>query len=66
MEHKLIIINGHTVIMYRVRGFVFPSWCSDETEAERITERRVKEWTAIKSSGSRDVKSTLAELEVTD
>ncbi len=66
MEHKLIIINGRVVTLYRVRGFVFPSWCSDPIEAERITERRVQEWTAIKSSGSRDVKSTLAELEVTE
>lgn len=61
---KTIIVNGHTVTMYRVTGFAFSSWCSDETEAERITERRVQEWTAIKGSGSRDVKSTLAELEV--
>ena len=63
---KTIIISGRVVTLYRVHGFAFPSWTSDPVEAENITERRIQEWTAIKCSGSKDVKSTLAELEIVE
>ncbi len=64
MESKQVIINGHTVTLHRVRGFVWQSWTSSVAEVEEIEERRAREWSAIRQSGSADVKRTLGEMEV--
>ena len=61
---KTIIINGKVVTLYRVRGFVYQSWCSDQTEVERIEERRAREFQALRVSGSRDVRRVLGEFEL--
>lgn len=63
---KTIIINGKIVVLYRVRGFVYQSWCSDPDQVDEIEDRRAKEWTALRVSGSADVRRTLGEFEVTE
>lgn len=63
---KTIIVNGREVILYRVRGFVYQSWCSDQEQVDAIEDRRAKEWTALRVSGSADVRRTLGEFEVTE
>lgn len=63
MKSKQIVVNGHTITLYRVRGFVWASWTSSVSEVEEIEERRAREWSAIRQSGSEDVRRTLGEME---
>ncbi len=63
-DSKTVIIHGRPVTLYRVRGFVWASWTSSSVEVEVIEGRRAREWSAIRQSGSEDVKRTLGEMEV--
>ncbi len=61
---KTITVNGKQITLYRVRGFVWQSWTSDPCEVDEIENRRVREFTALRRSGSEDVRRTLGEMEV--
>ena len=61
---KSIVVDGKVVVLYRVRGFAFQSWCSDQDQVNVIEERRAMEWTALRVSGSKDVRKTLGEFEL--
>ncbi len=63
-DSKTVVIHGKPMTLYRVRGFVWASWTSTWTEVDVIEERRAREWSAIRQSGSEDVKRTLGEMEV--
>ena len=63
-DSKTVIIHGRLVTLYRVRGFVWASWTSSSVEVDEIEQRRAREWTAIRQSGSEDVKRVLGEMEV--
>ena len=54
--------NGPTIELTRVRSCV-NGWVSSPSLALLIDRRRRQEWIDIQASGSKDVRSTLGELE---